>query len=204
MRSIYCLPPLLLTGGCVVFAPSPAVTALEMASVAVTSSATLASSGPANAVVQTYDRFQGACIELNREAPVADFVPALQTELAKHGVQSRVYENVIPADCRYTIHYTASVAWGRRMLSPEYSAYMTEARLELREYGRVLASSSYKPGMLGYDRWSATREKIAPSVRVLAYGVADGKLPEPVLREQADARARGNGRAADTTRGEVP
>lgn len=186
-----------MLGGCVIFAPSPAVTALEMASIAATNAVTLAPSVPANAVVHSYDRFKGACIELNRSSSVADFVPALQAELAKNGVESRVYESIIPSDCRYTIHYATSVGWGLRMFSSEYSAYITEARLELREHGRILAASGYKPATLGYDKWSPTSDKIAPSVRVLAYGVADGKLPESELREQAEARARANAPTAE-------
>jgi hypothetical protein len=155
--------------------PSASLTALEMASVAVTNAATLTPSGPANAVVHSYERFNGACIELNRASGVSDFVPALQAEFMKNGVDSRVYETALPSSCRFSIHYTTQIEWGRRLFSGDYSPYMSSARIELRDNGRLLAASSYKPAMLGYDRWATTQEKIAPSVRVLAYGVADGK-----------------------------
>lgn len=174
LRGWVCLAAV-MSGGCVVMTPSASLTALEMASVAVTNAATLTPSGPANAVVHSYERFNGACIELNRASGVSDFVPALQAEFMKNGVDSRVYETALPSSCRFSIHYTTQIEWGRRLFSGDYSPYMSSARIELRDNGRLLAASSYKPAMLGYDRWATTQEKIAPSVRVLAYGVADGK-----------------------------
>lgn len=169
----------LALGGCVVMTPSASLTALEMASVAVTHAASLSSSSPANAVQHPHDAFSGACIELNRVASVADFVPALQAELVKNGVESRVYGETMPSSCRFTIHYNASIEWGKRMFEDDFSPYMSAARLELREYGKILASSSYKPTLLGTDKWSSTADKLAPSVRVIVKRVeAERRLLE--------------------------
>ncbi|MEN3109787.1 hypothetical protein ACFONG_13405 [Uliginosibacterium paludis] len=172
-REIICLLSLLL-GGCVVMTPSASVTALEMASVAVTHAASLTSSSPSNTVQHPHDAFSGACIELNRNGSVADFVPALQAELSKNGVESRVYGEAMPASCRFTIHYSSAIAWGKRMFEDDFSPYMSEARLELRERGKILAASSYKPSVLGTDKWSATADKLAPAVRVLVKAAGPG------------------------------
>lgn len=175
-----CFLLVLLCGGCVILTPSASMTALEMASLVATNAAAISPSGPANAVVHPYERLRKACIELNPSVPMPDLVPGLQAELTRYGVESRVYENALPEGCRYSIHYTASVEWGQRLFSSKYVPYLTDARLELRERGRVLAASSYKPSLLGYDRWSASRDKIAPSVRVLVQGV-EGSLTAPAV-----------------------
>ncbi|MDP5240358.1 hypothetical protein Q9Q94_12515 [Uliginosibacterium sp. 31-16] len=156
-----------------IMTPSAELKALELVSIVVTNAAVTAPSAPGNAVVHPYERFDGACIELNPSSNVADFVPAVQVELARHGVSSRVYGANFPETCRYSIHYVTQLEWGRHWFSPEYVAYMSAARIELREHGQVLAAASYKPSILGYDKWASTQEKIAPAVRVVAYGVAE-------------------------------
>jgi len=176
LRTLICLSVLCLSG-CVVMTPSAELKALELVSVAVTNASTLAPSTAENSVIHPYERFDGACIELNPVSNVADFVPAMQIELAKHGVSSRVYASNLPETCRYSIHYVAQVEWGKHWFSPDYKSYMSGARIELRSYGKVLAAASYKPSLLGYDKWASTQDKIAPAVRVIAYGVADAKAP---------------------------
>lgn len=168
--------------------PSASVTALEMASVAVTHAVSLTSSSPAHTVQHPHDAFQGACIELNRASGMADFVPALQSELSKSGVESRVYGDAMPASCRFTIHYSSSIAWGKRMFEDDFSPYMSEARLELRENGKILAASSYRPSVLGTDKWSATADKLAPAVRALVRAAAPAQQaakPAPVAAPAA-------------------
>ena len=75
--------------------------------------------------------------------------------------------------------------------SPDYTAYMSSARLELRGQGKVLAAASYKKSLLGYDKWASTQDKIAPAVRVIAYGVADGKAPTVQSAPAEGARKMG-------------
>lgn len=157
--------------------PSVSMTALELASITATNAASIAPSKPADPVVHQYDRFNIVCIQINHESSVSDFVPALQAELARNGVESRVYE-VLPPDCRYSIEYRTQLQWDQRLFSSDYSPYMSSAYLELRENGRLMASSNYEPSVLNYDKWSSTRDKIAPSVRVLVYGVMDGRKPK--------------------------
>lgn len=167
----------LATSGCVVMTPSVSMTALEMASITATNAASIAPATPADSVVHAYEHLSSVCIQLNRDAAVADFVPALQAEFAKNGVDSHVYD-VVPSECRYAVYYTARVAWDQRLFASEYTPYMSSARIELREYGRILAASSYQPSVLNYDKWSSTRDKLAPSVRVLVFGTANGKAPQ--------------------------
>ncbi len=180
LRILSCLL-MLATSGCVVMTPSVSMTALEMASITATNAASIAPATPSDAVVvHTYDHPSSVCIQLNRDAAVADFVPALQAEFARNGVESHVYD-IVPSECPYSVHYTARVAWDRRVFSSQYIPYMSSARIELREYGRILAVSSYQPSVLNYDKWSSTRDKLAPSVRVLVFGSVDGKAPKPVV-----------------------
>lgn len=178
LRILGCLVAL-ATSGCVVMTPSVSMTALEMASITATNAASIAPATPADSVVHAYDRLTSVCIQMNRDAAVADFVPALQAEFAKNGVDSHVYD-IAPAECRYTVFYMARVGWDQRMFTSEYTPYMSSARIELRENGRILAASSYQPSVLNYDKWSSTRDKLAPSVRVLVFGTVNGKPPKPV------------------------
>ncbi|MDQ7989123.1 MAG: hypothetical protein REI09_05750 [Candidatus Dactylopiibacterium sp.] len=175
-RVVCCALPL-LAGGCVVMTPSPVLSAVELASTAATHAASLAPSSPANAVTHGYDRFPAVCIEFNRALAIADFVPALQAELVAQKVESRVYETVMPGECRYSLHYSGDVRWGRRLFSDAYAPYLAGANLELRDGGRLLASASYTPSLLGQDRWASTRSKLAPAVRVMVHGNVEGRAP---------------------------
>ena len=182
LRILGCLVAI-ASSGCVVMTPSVSMTALEMASITATNAASIAPATPADSVVHAYERLSSVCIQLNRDAAVADFVPALQAEFAKNGVESHVYD-VVPAECHYAVYYTARVAWDQRLFASEYTAYMSSARIELRENGRILAASSYQPSVLNYDKWSSTRDKLAPSVRVLVFGTANGKPPQPAMESK--------------------
>ncbi|NSL56613.1 cell division protein FtsI [Uliginosibacterium aquaticum] len=168
-----CLIPALLLNACVVMTPSPALKALELATLTVSNASVLLPGGPDSPVIHAYERFDGACIELNRAVALADFVPALQAELEKNGVRSRVYETVLPETCRHSIHYMAQLEWGKALFSSEYQPYMSAARVELRQQGRVLAAASYRLGMMGLDKWASTREKLAPSVKAIANGLSE-------------------------------
>ncbi|KAF7600277.1 MAG: cell division protein FtsI [Candidatus Dactylopiibacterium carminicum] len=163
-------------GGCII-TPSPELVALQLAGTAVTTVASVAPDSPDTPIVHTYERPRMVCIEYNPVVSVEDFVPSLQAEFSRFGVETRVYEGGMPESCRYTLHYVAQREWNRSTFGSDYSSYMSSARLELRLRGSMLAAASYRPGMLGYDKWASTRSKLSPSVRVLVYGNAEGKPP---------------------------
>jgi hypothetical protein len=172
MRIVGWFFPLFLEG-CLVMTPSPAMKVLELASLSVNHASALVASGPDNPVVMPYERQDGVCIELDQTAAVSDFVPALQAELAKNGINSRVYDAVLPPYCSYAIHYVLQLEWDRRLFQSEYQPYLSSARIELRQQGRILAASSYRLGMLGLDKWSSTRDKLAASVKLIAASIGD-------------------------------
>lgn len=168
----------LMATGCVVMTPSVPLTILQATSLVVSNAGALIPAAPGDAVVHPpYGKLKSVCIEINRDVSVADFVPALQAELALNGVDSQVY-NLVPMTCHFAVYYTANVAWDQRIFSSDYMVYMTTSRIELRENGRVLAAASYQPSALNTSKWASTRDKIAPSVRVLVYGTSDGKPPK--------------------------
>lgn len=163
---------------CVVMTPSPALKVLELATLTVSNASALVSNEAESPLRMGHERFDGVCIELKRSVALADFVPALQAELDKHGVSSRVYDGALPVFCRHSVHYIAQLEWGRRFFESEFQPYLSAARLELRQQGKVLAASSYRLGALGLDKWGSTRDKLAPSVRVLVSGLPRAPLAE--------------------------
>jgi len=158
-----------LLPGCMVMTPSPAVEAAQLLGSAVVNLAAVTPAGAKDAIVHPHEPLQRICIELNPAVALADFVPAVQSELREHGIDSRLYDTGMqPADCPAVLHYTAFLDWDRRALDQQYSMYMSYASLTLRSYsGTVLASASYEVGPVGLDKWSSTRSKLSATVRAL-------------------------------------
>lgn len=114
------------------------------------------------------------CIEINRITPLIDVLPALQRELAKHQVGSRVFEAATPAQvCPVWLHYAVAIDWAQPAMSDDYQPYISRAVLTLRaDDGRVLASSAYAQDQaFGMGRWATTQAKLAPVVKALLTGV---------------------------------
>ncbi len=158
-----------LLPGCVVMSPSPAVEALNLLSAAGTSAVSMMATTPQNVITRPHDTVRLICIEFNRSTEVPDLVPAIQLELRRLEIDSRLYAaGTVPTDCPMTLNYSASMQWGQHgFFNSEYQAYMTTAELILRSNGKVVSSASYRPGVMSMDKWQSTSYKIAPVVQAL-------------------------------------
>ena len=162
-----------LQTGCSIVTPAPLWELTKSAGLLASAAIPYGSSEASNTVYHFHPAFRELCIEFNRDAPVGDIVPALQMELRKHQVESRVYDATGAIDsCKVWLRYTAYVAWEVAPLSGEYRPYMQTASLSLRSAnGVVLSSSEYRLGQVfGMGKWSTTQSKLAPVVSALLTG----------------------------------
>jgi hypothetical protein len=158
-----------LLSACMVMTPSPAIEAVNLVTSTLVTGASMQPGKARDAVAHPHEHIDEICIEVNPDAPFHDFVAAVQTELRKNGIDSRLYDaGSYPLSCRATLDYSAFLDWDRRALSDDYSPYLIHASFTLRSNGRVLASSSYEQGQL--DKWASTRTKISGAVKELLAG----------------------------------
>ncbi|NUU04515.1 cell division protein FtsI [Herbaspirillum robiniae] len=157
--------------GCVVTSTSALVDAASLVGYAASGVKSMTPNAPANPVVYNRDPIREVCIEWNGAVALSDFVPGLQGELQKHGVQSRVYDAGTQAmACPVTLTYTGYVKWDTKVFSDAYTPYLTYAALTLRRDGRVLATAQYRIGSFGQDKWASVGEKLSPLVDALLPG----------------------------------
>lgn len=105
------------------------------------------------------------CIELNQNVSQGDFVPALQYALRKRGVMSEVYSpGTSPPTCEATLVYAATMEWGHRSFSDEWTAYLSAIDLTLMRGGQVLVNARYETRGLNTDRFSSPRTKLGALV----------------------------------------
>ena len=134
-----------------------------------------------NPIVLNKDPIRDVCIEWNGSVALSDFVPGLQGELLRHGVQSRVYDAGTQAlACPVTLSYVGYVTWDTNAFTDAYTPYLTYAALTLRRDGRVLGMAQYRLGSFGQDKWASPGDKLAPLIDALFPGnpiVADN-LPD--------------------------
>lgn len=165
------LLPLLTLPGCVVMQPDPTLEAVKLISVAITGIASISPSQSQHTIVHPHEPIRDICIEWNRSVAMPDFIPALQGELQRHAIDSRVYEaGMQPSGCGAQLDYAAFLQWEKRTFSDDYSPYLSYAALTLRKNGMVLASANYEMGVMGYDKWAPTRKKLAPLVDAMLAG----------------------------------
>lgn len=157
--------------GCVVTSTSTLVDAASLVGYAASGVKSMTPNAPANPIVYNKDPIREICIEWNGAVALSDFVPSLQGELQKHGVQSRVYDaGTQVLACPVTLTYTGYVKWDTKVFSDAYSPYLTFAALTLRRDGRVMGSAQYRIGSFGQDKWATVGEKLAPLVDALLPG----------------------------------
>ena len=162
-----------VSSACSVLSPAPT---FELIKASGTAASYWLASGPVTASDTVHHQHatpRSICIEFNRDAQTAEVVPALQAELRKHQVESRVYETGTPSDvCPVWLRYTAAIDWDTPFWEVSYRAYLSQAALTLRDAdGTVLASSAYQPrGFYELGKWSSTRDKLAPVVTALLTG----------------------------------
>jgi len=173
------LAPLSLAA-CSVMAPEPV---WELAKVTAGVASMAISAAPSQSS-NTVRHFRGGltevCIRYDTDTPVSDIVPALQAELRRHAIDSRVYDVPMPAEtCGVWLNYRAQIDWDQPPFSSQYKPFVRLAALSLRSaQGQLLSSSHYElAGGFSAGKWTTTREKLSPVVTALLTGVDTGEQP---------------------------
>jgi hypothetical protein len=167
-----------LPSGCSIFSPVPLWELAKGTGVMVSAAIPYGSSEASNTVYHLHPTFRRVCIEYNPDSAVTDVVPAIQIELRKHQIESRVYEAgpltaaTLTEECRVWLKYTAYIGWDYPPMSGNYKSYVDNAALKLETAGgEVLATSHYELGSgFGLGKWASTQSKLAPVVTALITG----------------------------------
>lgn len=171
--------------GCIMMPSEPLVQAASLVGYAASGVKSMSPTSSPNPVVYNKDPVREVCIEWNGSVALSDFVPALQNELQRHGVNSRVYDaGTQSVGCPVTLSYTGYVKWDTKVFTDAYTPYLTYAALTLRREGRVMGSAQYRIGSFGQDKWATINEKLAPLVDALLPGNPS------VVTESAQAQAQ--------------
>lgn len=187
VSAVLCLATASLAlSGCSILTPEPV---WELAK-ATASVASLAVSAAPSKSTNTVRHFNGSvaslCIRFNPETQVADMLPALQAELLKHSVESRVYDTTMPAEtCGIWLKYMAQIDYDMPPFSDQYKPFVRAATLSLRTaQGQVLSTSQYElDGGFSQGKWTSTREKMSPVITALLTGAETINVqPQPVNR----------------------
>jgi hypothetical protein len=157
--------------GCTLLSPVPLLELAKASGTAVSSA--IANGGPSsatNTVIHDHAPIRYVCIEYNPASQVPDIVPAIQIELKKAGIESRVYDLNAPRyTCSTWLKYLAYQEWGTTPVSGDFATFVSSITISLfTDGGHLIATSSYeKPGAFGVGKWSSTRSKVAPVITAL-------------------------------------
>lgn len=113
------------------------------------------------------------CIEFNPTIASTDLVPALQNELRRNGVRSRVFaKGANDFSCESWLIYAGEVRWDVPPIGGEFRPYLVNLSLALYQAnGRLLASSRYRLSSdLTLVKWASTQSKVSPVVTSLITG----------------------------------
>lgn len=98
------------------------------------------------------------CIELNPDVVVEDFLGVVEQGFARHGIAARVVTPPVPADCEYTLWYTARRRWDIRPV-------LGYAELRVRFQGETIGTATYvSQPSLSLFKWRSTESKIGPLI----------------------------------------
>lgn len=178
----------LVLSGCSIVSPLP-VWELAKATGGLATMAMQSEPGAASDTVHhVHAPFTELCIEFNPQTQTADVLPALQTALRNHHIESRVYERPIAgARCQVWLRYSSLMEWGQPTLSERYQSYVSAASLSLQSaQGTVLSSSHYAlDPVFGASKWASTYDKLAPVVAALVTGVVPAKRTGSIQKESS-------------------
>jgi hypothetical protein len=98
------------------------------------------------------------CIERNPHVVIEDFLPVVEQAIARHGIATRVFEGPKPADCRYTLWYSARRRW-------DIKPRLGYAEFRVRFDGETIGTASYvSEPSLSVFKWRSTETLITPVV----------------------------------------
>jgi hypothetical protein len=158
---------------CSIVSPVPLWELAKATGTAATAALPYGPSHASNTVYHLHRTFRDVCIQYNPDANIGDVVPALQRELQKHAIDSRVYEGDMPrAACPVWLRYRTEIAWDVPPMSRDWRPYVSQAWLTLRAAdGSVLSSSQYEmTSSFSMGKWASTQHKLAPVVTALLTG----------------------------------
>lgn len=127
------------------------------------------------------------CIELNNTVAVEDLVPAMRVALGRLGIDSTVYNvGTAPPDCPARLTYQATLDWGHRAFSTEYTRYLSAIDLRL-VHGNDLVAAHYQTEGLAVDRFAATSNKLTSLIRKMVVGPSARLASVPPLAPEPSA-----------------
>lgn len=96
------------------------------------------------------------CIERNPEVVVEDLLAVIERGVARHGIEPRLVDAPVPADCDYTLWYSARRRWDLRPV-------LGYVELRVRYRGETIGTASWlaRPS-LSLFKWRSTESKIGP------------------------------------------
>lgn len=104
------------------------------------------------------ERPSSICIQNNPKVQVTDFLPVLQKNLARRGIESQVYAQP-PLTCEYRMTYVAYRSW-------DIVTYLSKAELEIFDSNnRSIAAAHYHlrgKGGVAMTKWQSTETKMLP------------------------------------------
>jgi hypothetical protein len=162
-----------LQAACSLFSPVPVWELVKVSGIAASSVISVGPSKARDTVYHIHPTFNKVCIVFNPESQASEILPAMQSELRLHQIESRIYEPGTGLNaCDIWLHYEAGIEWAIPPFTSEYKTYLTTATLTLRaKGGKVLSRSSYAlDPVYGMGKWSSTRSKIAPVVTAIVTG----------------------------------
>jgi hypothetical protein len=98
------------------------------------------------------------CIERNPEVVVEDLLAVIEQGVARHGIEPRLVDAPLPADCDYTLWYTARRRW-------DFRPVLGYVELRVRYRGETIGTATWlaRPS-LSLFKWRSTESKIGPVV----------------------------------------
>jgi hypothetical protein len=172
LRLLWLLGLCLGLSACSVFTPLPLLELVKATGIAASTVITVGPSKATDTVYHLPPSFNKVCIELNPQSQSVEILPALQSELRSHQIESRIYQPGSIRDCAVRLNYEAYIEWDIPPFTNDYKTYLTSATLTLRnETGQILSRSSYTlDPVYGMGKWSPIRSKIAPVVTAVVTG----------------------------------
>lgn len=177
----------LLASGCSIISPAPLWEMAKATGMAAGMTMQTAPGQSSDTVHHPHEPVKDLCIEFNPQTQVGDIVPALQTALRAHQIESRVYDSAIGLQrCKIWLRYSASIDWDRPPMNAHFTPYVSQAALTLQTAnGIVLSNSHYRiDDMFKTSKWASTRDKLAPVVTALITGIEQRPTPSSATTEQ--------------------
>lgn len=96
------------------------------------------------------------CIAENHKVWSAEFLPTLRRQLARHGIESTVYDGPVPAECPRHLEYTAHWMW-------DVAVYLQYADISIYEGDTLIGRATYDAthGSARLDKFGSGEERLA-------------------------------------------